>query len=228
MRKVRSAVSALVLASAVGFVAPAPAVGATSTKKAKAASRPADQMRSLVLGPAVAVSTELNFAEGPLWVNDRLLVSEVQGSKVSSFTMQGEQRTFQATSGRANGHALTSTKQLIQAEHDGRVVRVAADGTETMLADRWEGKRFNSPNDVALSRDRSIVFTDPDFGLEGRSSEIGFNGVFRLDPTNGNVRLLSRDLKRPNGIAFSPDGRTLFVTTWNGLYRFPVGVGEAV
>ncbi len=78
--------------------------------------------------------------------------------------------------------------------------------------DKFEGRAFNSPNDVAIAADGAVYFTDPDYGLRGAESEIGGNWVFRFDPQTRNLRVLVKDFDKPNGIAFSPDGRRLYIT----------------
>jgi gluconolactonase len=91
------------------------------------------------------------------------------------------------------------------------IIEVTPDGKYTVLADHYEGKRFNSPNDVIVGPDGTLYFTDPTFDLvAGEKQEIPFQGVYRLDD-KGNVRLLTRDLTQPNGLAFSPDGKKFYV-----------------
>ena len=93
-----------------------------------------------------------------------------------------------------------------------RSIRIEKDGTRTTLADRFEGKRLNSPNDLVVARDGTVYFTDPSFGLEGMDNsplrEQTFNGVYRLRP-NGEITLLTREQERPNGLVLSPDGSIL-------------------
>ena len=171
----------------------------------------------------------LTFSEGPLWLPDgRLLASDVPASVVSTFDAAGTANDFQRPSNHANGHGLDLDGSVIQAEHGdtmtpGRITRLSDAGEATVLADAYEQQRFNSPNDLIVKSDGSIWFTDPDFGLTG-PSEIGFNGVYRLDPATGVVTLLTDALGEPNGIAFSPDERTLYVSDSNGgeVTAFPV------
>jgi gluconolactonase len=100
-------------------------------------------------------------------------------------------------------------------------VRLERNGQVTVLADRYAGKRLNSPNDLVYKSDGVLYFTDPPFGLPGvyddPAKELPFSGVYRVH--DGVVTLLARDLAGPNGIAFSPDGRTLYMTARSGLYR---------
>ena len=100
-------------------------------------------------------------------------------------------------------------------------------GPDTVLADNFQGKRFNSPNDLTVKSDGTIWFTDPDFGL---SRALGFNGVYRLDPNTKAVTLLTKALEAPNGIAFSPDEKTLYVSDTNTdtVTAFPVNADATI
>lgn len=115
----------------------------------------------------------------------------------------------------ANGLTRDLQGRLLLCEHgDRRVTRLEADGRKTMLADRWQGRRLNSPNDVVVRSDGSVYFTDPPYGLEGRlgdpAKELDFQGLYRIAP-DGTLHCESRALTYPNGLAFSPDERTLYV-----------------
>ena len=109
-------------------------------------------------------------------------------------------------------------------QHGARnVVRIAADGSITVLADRFQGKRFNSPNDVAVKSDGTLWFTDPPWGLKSQTEgkELDGHWVFRLDPGSGKVTAVIRDLAMPNGIAFSPDEKRLYVADTGGHRSHP-------
>ncbi len=127
--------------------------------------------------------------------------------------------------GRSNGLGLDPLGRLIASEGDNRrVSRTLADGTVVTVADRWQGKRLNSPNDNIARSDGTIYFTDPPYGVPaGQARELDFQGVFRVDPA-GMLHLESRDMNRPNGVALSPDEKTLYVDdTADALVRkFPV------
>jgi gluconolactonase len=114
----------------------------------------------------------------------------------------------------SNGLARDAEGRLLVAQHGERRIARYAGGTFTSLADRYEGKRFNSPNDLAVRRSGEIYFTDPPYGLEGVDKsplrELPYHGVFRV-ATDGRVTLLAKDILYPNGIAFSPDEKTLYV-----------------
>jgi gluconolactonase len=126
---------------------------------------------------------------------------------------------FRRGAGHTNGNTLDREGRLVTCEQGNRrVTRTEHDGTVTVLADRWQGKRLNSPNDAAVRSDGSIWFSDPDFGItsdyEGfrARSEIGANNVYRIDPVDGEVRMVTDDVVAPNGLVFSRDERRLFVS----------------
>jgi gluconolactonase len=126
---------------------------------------------------------------------------------------------FREPSGNANGHTVDRAGRLISCEHGNRrVTRTEHDGSITVLADRFEGKRFNSPNDVVERADGTVWFTDPSYGImsdyEGNKSpsEIGGCHVYRVDPATGEVVQVASDFAQPNGLAFSGDERELYIT----------------
>jgi sugar lactone lactonase YvrE len=165
-------------------------------------------------------------AEGPLWNKDgSLLFSDVTGNRMVRWNeSSGTAETYRAPSGYANGNAYDRHGNLYTAQHDRRVTRTTRSGQVETVADRFEGKRLNSPNDLVGRSDGSIYFTDPPFGLMGYGpekgeSETGFNGVYRIAP-DGTLSVLSKDLVFPNGIAFSPDEKKLYVDdTKDGTIR---------
>ncbi len=130
----------------------------------------------------------------------------------------------------SNGLVFDKDGRLILCQHgDRRIARLETDGSFRTLADRYDGKRFNSPNDAVLHSDGSLYFTDPSYGLEGGNKsplkELPYNGVYRLTPA-GAVTLLTKDISFPNGIAFAPDEKTLYVANSDGadpvIRQFPV------
>lgn len=170
------------------------------------------------------------WLEGPLWIESEqtLLFSDIPANVIRAWTPVGGTRVFLERSGYSgtkpftgrepgsNGLALDSDGRLLVAEHGNRrITRLEADGSRTVLADRYDGSRLNSPNDLTVARDGSIYFTDPPFGLpetfDDPEKELAFSGVYRLQPT-GEVVLLTDAIGAPNGIAFSPDGKTLYVS----------------
>jgi len=190
-----------------------------------------------------------DWAEGPVWVPDKsvpsggfVLFSDIppnsvmkwqEGVGVSLF-MKPSGYTGVADYGRepgSNGLALDASGRLISCEHgDRRISALTPGGGKITLASHWNGKRFNSPNDLAIRDNGDIFFTDPIYGLPQRENdlmrELDFCGVYRLQP-DGTVTLQSRQISRPNGIAFSPDQKTLYVANSDGsdpVWRaFPVG-----
>jgi gluconolactonase len=165
-----------------------------------------------------AVASGGDLFEGPLYLPDgRWLVSEIPANTVWAFDINGTKREHQKPSNNANGRALDAQGDVIQAEHvTAAIVRITLDGSRTVLSDRYQGKRFNSPNDIAIKRDGSIWFTDPTWGLGERKAELDFSGVYRLDPASSDVVAVVKTIKQPNGIAFSPDERTLYVSGVDG------------
>ncbi|MBA3414777.1 MAG: SMP-30/gluconolactonase/LRE family protein [Chloroflexia bacterium] len=162
------------------------------------------------------------WAEGPAYVpaGCYLVWSDIPNDRVLRWDeTTGGVGVFRQPAGYANGHTVDRQGRLLSCEHGGRrVSRTEHDGAVTTIADRFEGKRFNSPNDVVVKSDDSIWFTDPAYGIdsdyEGRkaASEIGACHVYRLDPATGACRVVAADFRRPNGLAFSPDERRLYVS----------------
>ena len=177
-----------------------------------------DSVRRIVPEGTVVehLASGFGFTEGPLWYGDSLLFSDIPNNRIvrwKALPEGSELTTFRTPSGNSNGLTLDRSGRLIACEHSTRrVTRTESDGTITVLAERHQGKRLNSPNDVVVRSDGSIYFTDPPYGLAGLTAwkELPFNGVYRLAP-NGELDLLVDDFDRPNGLAFSPDERILYV-----------------
>ncbi|WP_297827447.1 SMP-30/gluconolactonase/LRE family protein [Mycobacterium sp.] len=167
------------------------------------------------------------FTEGPVWIASRgvLLFSDIPADTIDELQPPASVTVFRTPTGRSNGLGLDPQGRLIASEGDNRrVSRTLADGTVVTVADRWQGKRLNSPNDNITRSDGTIYFTDPPYGVPaGQARELDFQGVFRVDPA-GTLHLESSDMNRPNGVALSPDEKTLYVDdTADGLVRkFPV------
>lgn len=164
--------------------------------------------------------TGLRWAEGPVWFGDGrfLLVSDIPGDRILRWDeCSGLTGVFRAPSGHANGLARDTQGRLVTCEHGTRrVTRTDYDGTVTVLADRFDGRRLNSPNDVVCARDGAVWFTDPAFGIanhwEGQPAPSETPpAVYRIDPVHGVVERVIDDLVAPNGLAFSPDGTVLYV-----------------
>ncbi len=156
----------------------------------------------------------LKFTEGPVWLADRkiLVFSDIPASKLMQWSESGGVADFRASES-ANGNTLDGKGRLITCQHGARnLVRTEADGSLTVLADRHDGKRFNSPNDAAVKSDGTIWFTDPPYGLtKDQTKEQAGNWVFRYDPATKATTIISRDFDMPNGIAFSPDEKRLYI-----------------
>ncbi len=166
------------------------------------------------------------WSEGPVWLNGEVIFSDVpqntayrwkQGmTKAEVFLKPSGLLTPQPGFREPGCNGLTKDAQgrLLLCQHGERRVARYENGTFTALAERWEGKRFNSPNDLAVRKNGEFYFTDPSYGLEGINNsplkEIPFNGVYRLG-TDGKVTLLTKELTFPNGIAFSPDEKILYI-----------------
>jgi len=162
------------------------------------------------------LATGFRFTEGPVWRGNHLLFSDIPNSRIvrwRSLPEGPEISTFRHPSGNSNGHTLDRSGRLISCEHSNRrVSRTEADGSVSVVADRYQGRRLNSPNDVVVRSDGVIFFTDPPYGLGPGEpgKELAFNGVYRGDP-DGTLTCLVEDFDRPNGLAFSPDERTLYI-----------------
>jgi gluconolactonase len=168
------------------------------------------------------------FTEGPVWTRDgALLFSSPNTNTIYRWTQNGAVTVFRPKSGYtgvdvgryhqpgSNGLTLSPDGLLTICQHGNRrVLRVNPHGDTTVLADRYDGKRLNSPNDLVYRSDGTLFFTDPPFGLPDPSeTELGFSGVYRA--RDGEISLLTAELTGPNGLAFSPDERWLYVGNWD-------------
>jgi len=165
------------------------------------------------------VAGDFQFIEGPIWHPDGfLLFSDIPANIIYKLTSNQQVEIFRRPSGKANGNTLDKENRLLTAEHENRrVSRTEKDGKVITLADRYEGKRFNSPNDLVVKSDGSIYFTDPSYGVTKDQEELGFYGVYRL-AADGKLTLLVKDLVLPNGLAFSPDEQKLYVNNSEARY----------
>jgi gluconolactonase len=159
--------------------------------------------------PVETVATGHRFTEGPVWLpQGKLLFSDIPADRIYAVEA-GSKSVFREPSGRSNGLTLDRENRLLAAEHQNRrVSRTEKDGTITVLADSYDGKRLNSPNDLIVRSDGVIFFTDPPYG--GHGSELGFNGVYAIHP-DGTLKLLVNDFYRPNGLTLSPDEKILYI-----------------
>jgi gluconolactonase len=183
------------------------------------------------------------WAEGPVWdrAGKRLLFSDIPRNMIWEWSQTSGLKEFLEPSGYtaqaaftgrepgSNGLAFNKAGELVLCQHGDRRIAKWVDGKFVTLADRYSGKRLNSPNDLAIRTNGDVYFTDPPYGLPGQTEdpgrELNFQGVYRLS-SNGELTLLTRELNRPNGVAFSPDEKTLYVANSEPeravLMAFPV------
>lgn len=171
------------------------------------------KLKSLIVsGDPECLATGFQFTEGPIWMPDGyLLFSDIPADRIYKWTPEEGARVWREPSGNSNGLTLDRQNRLLVCEHGNRrVSRVEADGTLTSLADRYRGKRLNSPNDIVVKSDGTIYFTDPSYGIRPEEQEQPFNGLYRI-LADGTVELLAGDFVLPNGLAFSADESVLYV-----------------
>ena len=190
------------------------------------------------------------WSEGPIWIKGekKLLFSDIPNNSIFEWTDAGKIKLFLKPAGYtdsadfagkepgSNGLALDKDGNLLLCQHGDRcIARLTKDKKFEKLADKYQGKRFNSPNDLVVLENGDIVFTDPPYGLpkgdKDPARELDFQGVFRLKPS-GEVILLTKSMTRPNGLAFSPDRKTLYVANSDPLIAnwmsFPVKDGGSL
>jgi gluconolactonase len=164
--------------------------------------------QDLVVGSVETVGTEYKFVEGPLWISGKgLIFSDIPANSIYN----ADKTPFRSPSGESNGLTLDRQGRLIVCEGaNRRVSRTEADGAVSVVADKYLGRKLNSPNDVVVRSDGAVFFTDPTYGLNAKDAELPFSGVYAVTP-DGKVTLLSVYFKFPNGLTFSPDEKTLYV-----------------
>ena len=191
------------------------------------------------------VATGYKFVEGPLWRNGELWFSDLQGNTLNALGADGKTRVLMQKAGGldsfpdgqyggSNGMIADKDGSVLLDQHGlRRIARLDANFNATTAIDRFEGKRLNSPNDMAFHPDGSLWFTDPPYGLPGQDTdpakEVKFNGVYRF--ADGKLGAAIRDLPRPNGIGFSPDGKVLYISNSGPdmfINRYDVGPGGKV
>ena len=165
--------------------------------------------------------TGCRWAEGPAYfaAGKYLIWSDIPNDRLMRFDeTDGSTSVFLAPAMNHNGHTVDREGRLVSCEHRGRCVsRIETDGSRTVLADHYQGKRFNSPNDAVVKSDGSIWFTDPSYGIDSNyegdaaPSEIGACNVYRIDPASGEVTAVATDFVMPNGLAFSTDEKQLYI-----------------
>jgi len=153
------------------------------------------------------------FAEGPAWSRDGYLVfSDIPNNKLLRLKPGEPAGLYRENSNGANGNTFDAQGRLYTCEsHSRRVTRTDKKGKIEVLAERFQGKRLNAPNDIVVRKDGEIYFTDPAFGNQQESRDLDFYGVYRI-PRKGEIEVVAKPKGRPNGIAISPSGRVLYVT----------------
>ncbi len=167
----------------------------------------------------------MKFTEGPVWLpsEKKLVFSDIPNSNLMQWS-EAEGLSVYRKSEKANGNILDLEGRLVSCQHGARnIIRLEADGTITVLAAKFHGQRFNSPNDVAVRSDGTLWFTDPPWGLWGtnQQAEIPGHWVYKLHPETGTVEVIVKDLAMPNGIVFSPDENRLYVADTGGHEKHP-------
>jgi gluconolactonase len=172
------------------------------------------------------LATGCRWSEGPVYFGDGryLLWSDIPNNRILKWEEEtGAVGIYRRPSNFANGHTRDRQGRLVSCEHGGRrVTRTEYDGAITVLIDRFEGKRLNSPNDVVVKSDGTIWFTDPTFGIlgnyEGYKSEPEIDAnVYRLDPATGKATIVAEGVLGPNGLCFSPDEQVLYIVESRGV-----------
>ncbi|WP_105428077.1 MULTISPECIES: SMP-30/gluconolactonase/LRE family protein [Neorhizobium] len=181
-----------------------------------------EAFRQLIVGSAALeeLYSDCRWAEGPAWFADLncLIWSDIPNQRMMRWAPEGGVSVFRSPSNFVNGNTRDRQGRLVSCEHGGRrVTRTEIDGSITILADRYQGKRLNSPNDVVVRSDGSVWFTDPTYGIKSdyegyrAEPEQDTRNVYRLDPVSGDLEAAVTDFGQPNGLAFSPDETRLYV-----------------
>ena len=179
-----------------------------------------EELRQLVAEPVLErLATGARWTEGPVWVDadNCLLFSDIPNTTIYRWDDRDGIAVFRHPSGFANGNTLDQQGRLLSCEHQRRrVSRTEPDGQVVTIASHYQGKRLNSPNDLVVKSDGTIYFTDPTYGQKADEGdcgpqELGWQGVYRVNPDGSNLTVLVDDFRAPNGLAFSPDERRLYV-----------------
>ncbi len=175
--------------------------------------------------PVKKLATGFDWVEGPVWFGDAgcLLFSDIPNNRILRYTPDHGISTYRAPSNYANGHTRDRQGRLLSCEHGTRrVTRTELDGSITVIADSYQGKRLNSPNDIVVTADGAIWFSDPHYGI--MTNYEGFAGeqelpchVYRVDPS-GQIEAVLTDFNCPNGLAFSPDEQVLYVADTGRMF----------
>jgi len=183
--------------------------------------------------PIKLLSTGFQFIEGPVWLTSvtatnylsdastgALLFNDIPASK-THWWAAGCVGTLREHTNEANGNTLDGSQHVLACEHKGRrVVRYGPELQTETVASHYRGRRLNSPNDLIVAGDGSVIFTDPAYGVAHEERELDYQGVYRVSPVSGELDLLLDDFDKPNGLALSPDEQTLYVAdTGRGYIR---------
>jgi gluconolactonase len=191
----------------------------------------------VVLAKVERLATGCRWSEGPVWFGDQrcLIWSDIPGDRLMRWDeLTGESAVFRHPAQFANGNARDRQGRLVTCEHgERRVVRTEYDGTMTVVADSYEGRPLNSPNDVIVASNGAVWFTDPAFGISGdyeghrAQAELPTN-VYRVDADSLEITCAADDIRSPNGLAFSPDEKLLYVVQSRGVPRRNIVVYDVV
>ena len=210
-------------------------VGATTTDEGMAIQVRDPRLRDVIDENAALeqLAGDFRFTEGPIWhpLEKHLTFSDIPGNRLHRWSEAGGVSVLREPSNMANGNTYDAQGRMLTCEHaTSRVTRTEPGGSVVVLASHYQGKELNSPNDIVVRSDGTIWFTDPTFGRSdgvgrARPLQLDFRGVFRMDPDGGNLRVASADFDMPNGLAFTPDEKHLYVadTPRKHVRRFAVG-----
>jgi gluconolactonase len=180
------------------------------------------------MGDLITISDKFKFTEGPAWDTARkvLLFSDIDANRIYQLALPNTITVFREQSNKSNGLTFDEESRLLAAEHGSRsVTRTLKDGMIETLAASYQGKQLNSPNDITVRNDGTIYFTDPTYGLERRQPGVDFMGLYRLKKSD-EVVLERKFDKSPNGLAFSPDQKTLYLALTTGNQVMALDVSE--
>ncbi len=173
-----------------------------------------DAFRAILLSDSTVtrLATGFRFVEGPVWLDEALLFSDIPADTIYRWAGGEEAGVFRQPSRHANGNTLDGQGRLVTCEHGSRTVtRTEPDGTVTTLASTYQGKKLNSPNDAVVKSDGTVWFTDPPYGIKPDQAEQAANRVYRLDAGAAEPVAVAEDFSRPNGLCFSPDEKHLYI-----------------
>jgi len=159
------------------------------------------------------VATAMKFTEGPVWSREGFLIfSDIPSNRLMKFVPGEGVSVYRENSNGTNGNAFDDKGRLYSCEsRTGRVIRTDKKGKVEVLAEKWEGKRLNAPNDIVVGKNGHVYFTDPAFGDQADRRQLDFYGVYSISP-KGELNLIAKPAGRPNGIALSPNGKLLYVS----------------